>query len=242
MQVSPSKTSTAVQTATSTTDNYEHKVELKLPDMPDHASVIGSPVSNQTRTLQAWFYTLLLKTFSYRFAGDRYNTYNSIIRNPLAFFSTICTALQSTELLSDSIYLFYIYFMLQIICNILTVFNLKMSFSEKSTRYDVLARRYEKQTTKVRDLLNANPDKVRPEKVKKLTKKLEAMIMNDDSVPLAFEERAKNALRKNRRMFKMAGINFTGDTDENTPARRQSTSTTSQQTHTVSAGVALDIK
>jgi hypothetical protein len=182
-------------------------------DMMDLSNVPQVPQTN-SHTLQAWYYTLLLKMFSYRFAADDYMFYGSIIRNPLAFFTTICTVLQGTELITTSEYIFYIYFSVQIICNFLTILNMKLSYSEKAAQYKNMSQRYEGKSLRVRDLLTMKDTNV--DKIRHVTKKLESMITKDDSVSMTYETRAKNELKRNKRLFKMAGIDFTGETDENT--------------------------
>lgn len=197
------------------------------------AETTGGSHSHATQTLNAWYYTLLLKVFSYKFAADDLQFYSALIKNPLAFFTTICTVLQSTELISSSEYLFYVYFGVQILCNFLTLLNMKTSYSERATEYKTLSQKYEGQSLKVRDLINMKEGE--SAKVRKLTKKLESMITKDESVSMEYENRAKAELKRNRRLFKMAGIDFTGETDENTPYRRPSSQPRTIQEMPVSA-------
>lgn len=178
------------------------------------------PLSSTKKTLSAWYYTLLLKVFSYKFAATDYTLYGSLIRMPLAFFATIGTVLQGTEFISKNEALFYIYFGIQIVCNFLTLLNMKLSYTEHAEKYKILAQKYEGRSYKVRDMINMKEND--PAKVRKLTKKLETMITKDQSVSSSYESRAKEEVKRNRRLFRLAGIDLTGDTDDNT--RRPSNS------------------
>lgn len=168
-----------------------------------------TPSSKTLQTLQAWYYTLLLKVFSYKFAADDYNFYSALIRNPLAFFTTVVTALQTTELLNASIYIFYIYYGIQIVCNFLTLMNMKYSYTERATMYKTLARKYEGKSVKVRDMLNMNECDIN--KIKLLIRRLEIMITRDESTSFSYEIRAKEELDRNRRLFKIAGMELSRD-------------------------------
>lgn len=190
------------------------------------------PISSTKKTLSAWYYTLLLKVFSYKFAATDYTLYGSLIRMPLAFFATIGTVLQGTEFISKTEALFYIYFGVQLVCNFLTLLNMKLSYSEHAEKYRILAQKYEGRSYKVRDMINMKEND--PSKVRKLTKKLETMITKDQSVSASYEARAKDEVKRNRRLFRLAGIDLTGDTDDNT--RRQSNS------NPVQKNISTDIK
>lgn len=190
--------------------------------------VMDISLNNTNKTLSAWYYTLLIKTFSYKFAANHALKYASFIKTPLAFFATICTVLQGTEFVTSSDILFYIYFSVQIICNFLTIMNMRMTYSEQGTLFRTLSQKYEGKSLRVRDMLNLK--EYNTEDIKKLTKKLEEMVTKDESTDVEFECRAKEEVNKNRRLFKLAGINITGDTDNNT--RRQSAVSDSKQEKT----------
>lgn len=165
-----------------------------------------------TKTLQAWYYTLLLKVLAYKLAADDYSFYGALIRNPLAFFVTVATVLQTTEMINESVYIFYVYFGIQVVCNLLTLLNMKFSYAEKATMYKTLAQKYEGKSIKVRDMLNMNDCSTH--KLKILTHRLEIMITRDESTSITYEERAQKELEKHRRLFKYAGMNLSRENSE----------------------------
>jgi hypothetical protein len=187
-------------------------------DIPPAPEIIID--DNATKTLKYWYYTLLIKTFSYKFAATEYLHYANMIKMPIAFLTTICTVLQGTQLLTSSELLFYIYFAVQLFCTFLTVFNIKMNYSEDGAQYKSMAKKYESQTYKIQSMINLK--ELKPESVKKTINKLENMISQDEATDLSYEERAKIELNtKNRRLLKMVGI--TPDT-ETSNTRRPSSS------------------
>lgn len=179
--------------------------------------VVDMVLSTNNKILSSWYYTLIIKMFSYKLAANRILFYADIIKIPLAFFATICTVLQGTEFISSSETLFYIYFSGQIICNFLTILNMRMTYSEKGTLYKSLSQKYEGKSLRVRDMLNIKESNL--DEIKKVTKKLESMVTRDEATDIEYEIRAKEEVRKNRRLFRLAGMNITGDTDNDNTRR-----------------------